>query len=140
MTAAPKWFKPVGIVALIWNLLGCFAFVADLRLTPDDVAKLSVAQQALYAARPSWSIVATGIAVCGGAVGCIGLVLGKRWAHPLLTLSLVGVILQDIWLFGLSGSMATAGSTAMIIQSLVLIIALGLVLLASRARRSGWIS
>ena len=49
MTATPKWLKPVGIVALIWNLIGVAAFVMDLRLTSADVAKLSAAQQAMYA-------------------------------------------------------------------------------------------
>lgn len=140
MTAAPKWFKPVGVVALIWNLIGLSAFVVDLRMTPDDIAKLSMAQQALYATHPLWSIVASGTAVFGGVLGSLGLVLGKRWAHLLLVLSLVGVIFQDIWLFGRSGSMAASGTTVVMLQSLVLIIALGLVLLASRARRYGWIS
>lgn len=140
MTATPKWLKPVAVVALIWNLIGCAAFVMDLRLTPEDVAKLSAAQQAMYAARPAWSVVATGIAVCAGALGCIGIIIGKRWAYPLLLLSLLGVILQDVSLFGMSGAASQAGSTAVVLQCVVLIVALGLVLLASKAKRSGWLS
>ena len=140
MTATPKWLKPVGIVALIWNLIGCAAFVMDLRLTPGDVAKLSAAQQAMYAARPVWSVAATGVAVCAGALGCVGIIAGKRWAYPLLVLSLLGVILQDVSLFGMSGAMSQAGSTAIILQCFVLAVALGLVLLTSKATRSGWLS
>lgn len=140
MTATPKWFKPVAVVALLWNLIGCVAFVMDLRLTPEDIAKLSVAQQAMYAARPVWSVVATGVAVCGGALGCIGLALGKRWSYPLLVLSLLGVILQDVSLFAMSGALSPAGSTAVVLQCIVLAIALGLVLLASKATRNGWLS
>ena len=59
MNAPPKWFKVVAVVALLWNLLGCFAFASDLKLSPEDVAKLSVAEQALYAARPIWAVAAT---------------------------------------------------------------------------------
>lgn len=84
MKATPKWFKVVAFVALLWNLLGCVAFVSELRLTPEAVSKLSAAQQAMYAARPIWSVAATGVAVVGGALGCIGLILCKRWAYPLL--------------------------------------------------------
>ena len=136
MTATPKWFKVVAFVALLWNVLGCVAFVSDLRLTPEDVAKLSAAQQAMYAARPIWSVIATCIAVVGGALGCIGLILCKRWAYPLLGLSLFGVILQDISLFALSGPM----SNAVILQGIVLAVGVALVLLSRRAIKSGWLS
>jgi hypothetical protein len=138
MTAAPKWFKPVAVVALLWNLLGCVAFVMDIRLTPEDVAKLTAAQQAMYAARPAWSVAATGIAVWGGALGCIGLIFGKRWSYPVLALSLLGVIVQDVSLFGMSG--AQADPTALILQGIVLVVAIGLVLLSRKAIKGGWVS
>jgi hypothetical protein len=140
MAAAPKWFKPVAVVALLWNLLGCVAFVLDVRLTPEDVAKLSAAQQAMYAARPAWSVAATGIAVWGGALGCIGLIFGRRWSYPLLALSLLGVIVQDASLVGMSSSMSQVSSTALILQGIVLVVAVGLVLLARKAIRNGWVS
>ncbi len=139
MSSLPKWFRPVVIVALLWNLMGCAAFVADLMLTPEDVAKLSAADQALYAARPGWSVIATGIAVVGGALGCLGLLIRKRWALPLLALSLIGVIVQDIALFGLTDLAAQPGSVALVLQGVVLLIAVGLVWLARTAARRGWI-
>jgi len=136
MEQAPKWFVPVAVAALLWNLLGCFAYLSDVMLTADDIAKLTAAQQALYAARPSWSVAATAIAVWGGAAGCLGLIMRKRWATPLLIASLAGVILQDISLFLLSGD---ARPSALALQGLVLLIAIGLVLLARKAVTLGWI-
>ena len=91
----PKWFKVVAVIALLWNLLGCLAFAMDLRMTPEDVAALPEAQQALYAARPGWAVVATAVAVIGGALGCLGLLLGRKWAFVLLLLSLAGILVQD---------------------------------------------
>ena len=91
MNSPPKWFKVIAVVALLWNLLGCFAFVSDLRLSPEDVAHLSKAQQALYNARPGWAVASTALAVLGGALGCIGLLLSKSWALPLFIVSLVGI-------------------------------------------------
>ncbi|MGA8278338.1 MAG: hypothetical protein WB784_09095 [Rhodanobacteraceae bacterium] len=140
MNAIPKWFKPVAAVALLWNLLGCAAFLADFRMTPEDVAKLSAAQQAMYAARPFWSVAATGVAVLGGALGCVGLILGRRWSYPLLALSLLGVILQDISLFAMSGAASHAGPAALVLQGIVLAVAVGLVLLARKAIGNGWLS
>lgn len=140
MNPAPKWYLPVAILALLWNLLGCAAYLGDVMLTPDDIATMSPAQQALYAARPAWAVSATAIAVWGGAAGCLGLVLRKRWALPLLVLSLAGVIVQDVALFVVSSAAAQAGTVAYVLQGLVLAIAIGLVLLARKAIARGWIA
>ena len=137
MEQPPKWFLPVAITAVLWNLFGCAAYLSDVMLTPEDVAKMTADQQALYAARPSWSVAATAIAVWGGAAGCLGLIMRKRWAMPLLIASLAGVIVQDVSLFGLSG--VAAPPVAVALQGLVLVIAIGLVLLARKAAARGWI-
>jgi hypothetical protein len=138
MTATPKWFLPVSIVALLWNAIGCAAYLHDVMLTPEDIAKMSDAQQALYHSRPAWSVAATAIAVWGGAAGSLGLIWRKRWATPLLIASLAGVIVQDVGLFLPSG--AAAAPTALVLQGLVLAIAIGLVILARKATAQGWIA
>ena len=120
----------MAVVALLWNLLGCAAYLADVMLKPEDIAKLTAAQQAMYHARPAWSIAATAIAVWIGAAGCVGLIMRKRWATPLLILSLVGVICQD----------ADGTSAAYVLQGLVLAIAVGLVMLGRTATAKGWSS
>jgi hypothetical protein len=83
--------------------------------------------------------VATAVAVLGGALGCVGLIMRRRWATPLLIASLVGVVLQDISLFAMSGK-AAVPSAAFVLQGLVLLIAIGLVLLARRAAARGWLA
>jgi len=140
MEAAPKWFKPVAIVALLWNLLGCFAYLSDVMLTPEDVAKMSAAQQALYASRPAWSVAATAFAVWGGALGCIGLILRRRWANLLLPISLAGVIVQDVSLFVLTKAASQAGPAVIALQGLVLVIAVALVVLGRKADSHAWLS
>ncbi|MGH8128997.1 MAG: hypothetical protein ACRETO_09440 [Gammaproteobacteria bacterium] len=140
MNKLPKWFIPVAIVALIWNLLGCAAFLFDVMLTPEDVAKMSPAEQAMYAARPMWSVAATAVAVWLGAFGCVGLILRKRWSLFLVVLSLLGVIAQDIYLFVLSGSAAQAGIIAYVTQGIVLLVAIGLVLLSHQGAKRQWLA
>ena len=140
MTQAPKWFRVAAIIALLWNILGCLAFVADLQLNPEDIVKLPEAQQALYASRPAWSVAATAVAVFGGALGCIGLILKRKWAFVLLLLSLLGILGQDIAMFVLANAAEAAGSFAIVLQSVVLIVGVWLVLLSRKAMASGWIS
>lgn len=139
MAQPPKWFRPVGIVALLWNLIGCAAYLADVMMSPEAVAQLTAAQQAMYAARPTWAVAATAIAVWFGAAGCVGLLLRKRWATPLLLASLAAVIVQDVWLFFMSG-VSQADPVAMALQALVLLIAIGLVMVARKAAAQGWIA
>ncbi len=140
MSPVPKWYLPITILALLWNLMGCAAYLSDVMLTPEDIARMPAAQQALYAARPAWAVAATAIAVWGGAAGCIGLIWRKRWAMPLLIASLLGVIAQDIGLFALSGVALQGATVVMVLQGLVLLVAIGLVLLARKASARGWIA
>ena len=139
MERAPKWFVAVAILALLWNLLGCMAYLADVMMSAEDVAKLTADQQAMYAARPAWSVAATAIAVWFGSLGCVGLIMRKGWAMPLLVLSLLGVIAQDLSLFMLGNAAQAFATPALVLQGLVLIISIALVLLARRAAAAGWI-
>ena len=133
----PRWFMPVAIVALLWNLIGCAAYLMDVTLTPEAVAAMSSDQQALYAARPAWAVAVYAIAVWGGALGCVGLILKKRWAKGALLASLLGLMAQDIALFGMSPVASDASVYAL--QGMVLVIAVLLLLLANRAAREGWL-
>jgi hypothetical protein len=135
----PVWFKVVAVLALLWNLLGCFAFFSDLRLSPEDLAKLPEAQQALYAARPGWAVAATAIAVFGGALGSIGLLLGKKWTLPVFVLSLLGILAQDFGLFVLADGASLAGPVAVVMQAVVLAVGISLVLLSRKGIARGWL-
>jgi len=137
MTQTPKWYMPVTILALVWNLIGCAAYLADVMLTPEQVAQMPADQQALYAARPAWAVAAYAIAVWGGALGSLGLVLKKRWASPLLMASVAGLIVQDAALFGLSP--VSISPLVYVLQGMVLVIALSLVRLAGTASARGWL-
>jgi hypothetical protein len=127
----PKWYMPVAIIALLWNLIGCAAYLMDVTLTPEAVAAMSPDQQALYAARPAWAVAAYAIAVWGGALGCVGLIMNTRWAKSALLASLLGLIAQDVALFGLSP--VAIETSVYALQGMVLVIAVLLLLLANRA-------
>ena len=139
MNKSPLWFKVVAVLALLWNLLGCLAFASDLRLSPEDVARLPEAQQALYNARPGWAVASTAIAVIGGALGCIGLLIGKKWALPLFVISVIGVLVQDFGLFVLADGARLAGPAAIVLQALVLVVAIALILLSRKGIVRGWL-
>lgn len=137
MNNPPKWFTPVAVVALLWNLLGAAALAMDAMADP---AALTPAQQALVASTPLWAKIGSWVGVGAGALGSLGLVLRKGWAVMLLTISFAGVVVQDVWLFLLADVGSAYGSAPLVMQGIVLLIAISLVSLARSARAKGWLS
>jgi hypothetical protein len=140
MNKPPIWFFVVAVIALLWNAAGLMAVVADLRLSAADIAALSPDQQAMYAARPGWSVVGSVLAVGAGALGCVLLLLRKRLAAAVFALSLVGVVVQDIGIFVVAGAGKGGDPVPFVLQGLVLVIAVGLLLLARRAQGRSWLA
>jgi hypothetical protein len=140
MAQAPKWFLPVVIIALLWNVMGCAAYLSDAMLSASDIAKMTDVEKAMIAGRPGWSIAGTAVGVWLGALGCVALILRKGWALPLLWLSLLGVIAQDIWLFGLAPKNDLTNGMVYGLQGLVMVISIALVWLAGKAKANGWLT
>ena len=67
----PTSFYVIAGAALIWDLLGVFAYVSQVRMSPEDLAALSEAQRMLIESTPAWSTAAFAIAVNGGALGSL---------------------------------------------------------------------
>ena len=98
------------------------------------------AQQDLYNFRPGWALWSTAVAVIGGVLGSFALLLGKKWALPVFIASLIGIVVQDYGLFVLVDGASLAGQTAVVLQAVVLIIAVGLILLTRKAIVHRWIA
>ncbi len=98
----PIWFWIVSVVALVWNLLGAMAFVMQLTMSDEAKAQLPELEQAMYASAPSWYMPAFCFAAMAGVLGCVCLLLRKRFALTLFLMSMVGIIAQQIYMFVLS--------------------------------------
>lgn len=125
-------------LALVWNLLGVMAFVAQMMMTPEMLAALPQAEQELYASTPTWANVAFAFAVFGGAIGCIALLLRANWAFPALLISLLAVIVQMFHSFFISNSFEVFGPGGLIMPIMVIIIAIVLVWFSHQAKNKTW--
>ncbi len=135
------WFWVIGILALIWNLLGVFAYLAEAYMSDEILSALPAEQQALYAERPAWVTAAFAIAVFAGALGCIAMLIRKKLAASLFILSLLAVIAQQIYAFFLSNTMEVmGGASAMGMPIMIIVVAIFLVWYARRATTKGWLS
>lgn len=138
VSSAPKWFKAVAIVAIIWNLMGLSAFVADVTTSEEAIEKMEEPMQKLFKNRPAWAVGAFAVAVVAGTVGSILLLMKTKMALPVLVISLIGVVLQNVYSFQ-SGAFDVYGSIGMIMSGLVFVIGVLLILLAQKGQSQGWI-
>ncbi len=116
------------------------AFVAQMLMTPEMLATLPPAEQALYANIPMWVNIAFACAVFGGTMGSILLLLRKTLSLPVLLVSVIGVVVQMYHSFFMIDSIEVYGPGGMVMPIMVLIIAIVLVFAANKAKRSGWLS
>lgn len=92
-------FWIIGIVALIWNIFGVGAYLAQAFMTDEVKAALPQADQDMYATMPAWVTAAFAIAVFAGFLGCVALLMRKSWAIALFGMSLIGVLAQQVYNF-----------------------------------------
>ena len=132
-TRAPSWLRIVAGLALLWNLFGVYQYLMV-------VGVVGGADAAAVSAMPAWVTGAFAVAVFGGTLGCLGLLMLKRWSKLLLLLSLLGVLAMDLWMFVLSGLGGTMPPGEMGVTAAVVVVAVFLVWLAYSADRKGWLS
>ena len=94
------WYMPAAIASLLFMALGCIMYLMHVLADP---AAMPLDQRAAYEALPTWVTAAFAISVWVGAAGALMLVLRKKYAEPLLLVSLAAVL---VWL---AGMMLTAG-------------------------------
>ncbi|MDY6927319.1 MAG: hypothetical protein SWN10_09500 [Pseudomonadota bacterium] len=124
---------------VLWNGIGVAAFFSQIMMTPEMIAQLPEAQQAVYRDIPVWSYSAYALAVFGGLIGSILLALGKKLAFPVLVISLAGVIVQQYYNFVVIDAIGIMGWGIVVMPVIVTTIALLLVLISQRGVRSGWL-
>ncbi len=140
-TKNPTWYWVVAAIALIWNLLGVMAYLGSVYATAESTASMTPEQIALMEATPGWVTGAFAIAVFGGALGCVLLLLRKKLAVIFLGASLGAVLVQNFYAFTQTNAAEVYGTFQGVIMPFVVIgIAVLLVLFARNARAKGWIS
>ena len=132
-------FRTIGAVALIWNVLGVMNFF--MQVNAGTLAAMPESQRAIIEGRPAWATGSFAIAVFGGALGGVLLLLRKSAAYYLLVASLLGVLVQAIPYVGIADSTIAYGPSEISLYILMpLVLAAFLVWYSKQAKSKGWIS
>jgi hypothetical protein len=132
--ATPKHLWIVGIITLLWNMMGAFDYLMTQTRNETYMSQFEQAQLDYYYSFPSWVVVFWALAVWCSVLGSVLLLMRKGLAMPVFMVSLVSMVITAIYNYGLSDGMEVAGLSGFIFTVAIFIVALGLVLY-SRAMR-----
>ena len=93
-------FWVIGAIGLIFNLVGCMNYISQMNAA--NVASMSDVYRAIVESRPAWGTGAFAVAVFGGALGCLLLLLRKSVAVYVFVMALVGAVVAQIPFLGMA--------------------------------------
>ena len=132
---APWHLWLVGTLGLLWNSVGAFDYV--MTQTRNEAYVERFEQLEALGGLPSWLVAFWAIAVLGGALGALSLLLRKRFAVPVLLVSLRSMVVTAIHDFSSTNGLYETGGTGAGFVAVIFVIALGLWLYArTMAERS----
>ena len=142
-TVAPKralGFWLIGVFALVWNLIGVAFWYMQTNMTAERLALMSESDRQIYEATPGWLNIAFAVAVFGGVLGALGLLMKKRWAGTMLLLSLIALLVQMIGAYVVTPAWAVYGPAGLVMPAVFVLIAMFLLWYANKAQARGWLS
>ena len=133
-------FWVISIVALIWNAMGVNQYLQQAYQTDTFKAMYTEEQLTMIQNAPTWATAAFAVAVFGGLLGCIMLLLKKKFAKTLFLLSLIGIIVQMIHNVFMTNAMEVYGPGAIIMPLMVMTVGIFLIWFSKKAIAKGWLS
>lgn len=124
----PAWYWIVAILALLWNLVGVYSYLAEVGVF-GEAARMPGPWNEM----PAWVTAAYATGVFGSVLGVLGLLLRQRWASAVLLIAFVALIVDWGWVFFASGAGIQPLGVA------VLVISAALVWFARLAAAKGWL-
>jgi hypothetical protein len=143
MTTAPT--KPttafwiISVLALLWNLMGVWAYIDHVTMTSETLLSKLPEEQALYTNVPTWVTAAFAIAVWGSTLGSILLLLRKLWATPVFVISFAGIIVQMVHQLFISKSIEVYGPGGAVMPVMIMLIGAFLIWYSRNATAKGWL-
>ena len=132
-------FWAIGAVALVWNVMGVMNYF--VQMNPDALASFPETHRAIIEGRPAWATGGFAIAVFGGVLGCLLLLLRKSIAYYLFVASLLGVIVTMIHTLGVARSAIDFSPFEIFMMILMpLMVAAFLIWYSRLAGSKGWLS
>ncbi len=134
---APRHLWIVGGLAVLWNAIGAFDYLATQMEWAFYMGQFSETELDYFYGFPAWAVAGWAAAVWAGLAGAVGLLLRRRWAVGAFVVSLVGMAVSTLYSFGMSEGAAVMGTGGVIFSVVVAAVAVFLLLYARRMAARG---
>lgn len=139
-TNPTRGFWIIAVLALLWNIIGVFFWIFEHFLMTEEIkAAYPPEELELINSAPFWGIYVYGIAVFGGLLASILLLMRKKMAVGIFGISLLAILIQmGYWIFGMD-SVGVMGPQSLIMPLIVIAIAIFEYFYSKGAAGNGWI-
>ena len=114
----------VGVLALLWNAMGAFDYLATQLKLESYMSQFTPEQLDYFYNFPKLMTACWAFAIWGAVAGTIGLLMRKKWAVWAYVVSCVGMFFTTIYNFGMTNGAEVMGTEGMIFSVVIWVIAL----------------
>ncbi len=127
----PPWHLwLVGILGLLWNSVGAYDYLMVQTESEFYMSQFNPEQLQLFSEFPTWLVAFWALAVWGGVLGALLVVLRRKLAVPMLLVSLLAMSVTAIHNFVSTSGLYASGGTGAAFVLLIFSLSLGLWLYA----------
>lgn len=133
-TKAPWHLWVVGVLAVLWNGSGAAVIMAaQYGFYPG----LPTDEAAYYAAQKLWFVAMTDLALLGGVLGGVALLLRNRLAPALFAISLVAIVVTNVYDLAVGTSRMMTNTGTMVTTCVIWLLAIAQLWYAAEMRGRG---
>lgn len=136
-TATPRHLWIIGIVALLWNLMGAMDYVMTETKNEAYMSQFSPEQLEFFYSFPAWLVAFWALAVWGGVAGAVLLLMRKKLAVTVFLVSFLCMVVTTIHNYGFAGAADIVGGMGLFFSVVIFVIALGLFVYARQMAKKG---
>ena len=127
----------VGVLALLWNFMGAFDYLATQLKLESYMGQFTQEQLDYFYGIPAWAVSGWAIAVWIGLIGTVGLLLRRKWSVVAFAISLAGLAISSIYTLFLSNGLEIMGGTGTVMTVLIWVISIFLVWYSKQQAKAG---
>lgn len=127
----------IGVLALLWNGMGAFDYVMTETQNEGYMSRFPPEQLDFFYGFPAWLVALWAIAVWGGVVAALLLLLRKRFAVEAFLVALVAMVITTIRNYVFADGFAVTGGFALVFSIIIFVFSLLLYLYARAMRKKG---
>jgi hypothetical protein len=137
-SSTPKHLWLVGILSLLWNAMGALDYVMTELKVEAYMSQFTPEQLEYFYGFPTWVVAVWAIAVWGGVIGSLLLLLKKRFAVPVFLVSFIAMVITTLHNYVFSNGLEVVGEAfPLIFTAVIFVVALLLYLYARAMQKRG---